>query len=116
MPMGISGDACGNTVMLSWQDPQVYLKSGATTKSEFLDIIDFVDHLHNQSERVVSSSDGFELICRERTKKPKLDSISIPQWSSANLAILYKRVQDGILQHNQIFDYLSYTANIYIVS
>ena len=113
VPIGISGAACGNTGMLSWQDPQVYLKSRATTKSEFLDIVDFVDQSNNQSERVVSSSDGFELICRAGTKKPKLDSLSIPQWSSANLAILYKLVQDGILQNNQIFDYLSYTANIY---
>ena len=50
----------------------MYLKSRATTKSEFLDTVDFVDQSQNQSERVVSSSDGFELICRAGTKNPNL--------------------------------------------
>ena len=53
------------------------------------------------------------MVCRSGVKKLKLESLSITQWSSANLAILYKLVQEGSLEADCIFDYLSYTSYMY---
>ena len=49
----------------SWQDPQFYLKSLASTKSNCYNIMDFVDvGVSNFSEKVLSSGEEFELVCR----------------------------------------------------
>ena len=99
--------------MFSWQDPQVYLKSIANVKSQCLNIVDFVDINYTTTETVVSSNEELEFVCRSGTKKPKLETLTISQWSSANIAILYKLHQDGVLALNEVFDYLSYTSHVY---
>lgn len=98
---------------VSWQDPQVYLKSLSSTKSTCYNVVDFVDVGAEVSEKIVSSGEDFVFLCRSGSKKPKLESLSIAQWSSANIAILYKLVQEGMLSKENVFDYLSYTTFIY---
>jgi len=98
---------------ISWQDPQVHLKSLASTKSNCYEIVDFVDAGANLSEKVLGIGDDYELVCRSGNKKPKLESLSMAQWSAANLAILYKLVQEGSLEVANIFDYLSHTSLVY---
>lgn len=56
---------------------------------------------------------GFQIICRSGPNKPKLEKLTLWKWPSANLAILHKLVEDGVLPMAQIFDYLSHTSRIY---
>ena len=44
--------------------------------------------------------------------KPKLENVSLAQWSVANLAILYRLVAESKLHGGNILDYLSYTTKI----
>lgn len=97
----------------SWTDPQVYLKGISGARCAHYAIVDFVDISSSPVERVVSSNDDFEIVCRSGTRKPKLENISISQWSGANIAILYRLHQDGTLGLPEVFDYLSYTSHIY---
>jgi len=105
----------GNPVVgtFSWQDPQVYLKSMANEKIQVYNIVDFVDVSNTPSEKIVSSGEEFEIVCRSGTRKPKLENLTISQWSAANIAILYKLHQDGVSDLSGVFDYLSYTSYIY---
>ena len=100
--------------MLSWQDPQVYLKSVINSKPSCYNIVDFIDVTNSVSEKVLSAGDdGMEIVCRSGSRKPKLEGITISQWSLANIAILYKLFQEGTLKLEEVFDYLSYTSHIY---
>ena len=101
------------TGMLSWQDPQVYLKSVVNNKVQCLNIVDFVDLNQSVTERVLSTVEDLEFVCRSGSRKPKLDNLTISQWSLANIAILYKLFQEGSIQLHEVFDYLSYTTHIY---
>jgi hypothetical protein len=101
------------TGTLSWQDPQVYIKSVTGSKDHHYNIVDFVDAHLDISEKVVSSGEGFDLVYRSGSRKPKLENLTISQWSGANIAILYRLYQDGTLGLDNIFDYLSYTTFIY---
>jgi hypothetical protein len=112
-PQGGAAPITGN---LSWQDPQVFIKSvSGTTRSTCYNIVDFVDnHIYNaQSERVLSTGDEFEIVCRAGSRKPRLEQLTISQWSLANLAILYRLVEEGSLSSSEILDYLSHTSQIY---
>ena len=42
-----------------------------------------------------------------------LESLSLPQWSVANLAILSRLVSEGMLNQEGMLDYLSYTTKVY---
>ena len=99
----------------SWQDPQVHLKSLASgNQDQFLDITDHVFPGNNlQTERVVSESGDFQFVYKSGPQKPKIENISLSQWSTANLAILHKLVEGGVLPIEQVFDYLSHTTRIY---
>lgn len=101
------------TGMFSWQDPQVFLKSSMGSKTSFYNIVDFVDINQVASDKIVSLGDNLEFVYKTGPRKPKLEDLTLTQWSGANLAILYRLVQEGTLPMDNIFDYLSYTANIY---
>jgi hypothetical protein len=100
------------TGMASWADPQVYLKSLASAKPTCYNIVDFVDVGSSPAERIVSAGDDIEIVCRSGAKKPKLETLTLAQWSMANIAILYKLVQEGQLSNEHVFDYLSYTSHV----
>ena len=98
--------------MLSWQNPQIHLQPVSVTGNCY-DITDFVDSMPNETDKVVSSNDDYQIICRSGPKKPKLENLAVSQWSVANIAILHKLVQDGTLPLSQTFDYMSYTTYLY---
>ncbi|XP_056010407.1 uncharacterized protein LOC130051787 [Ostrea edulis] len=105
-----------NTGMVSWQDPQFYLKalSSNSGPSAHFDIVDFVDNASLlQTERVLSNNEDGQLIFKSGPTKPKLENLHISQWSVANLAILQKLLGENLLAQSQILDYLSYTTRIY---
>lgn len=71
--------------MYSWQDPQVYSNSLNLGASNYLDITDQLVKCH----RVKGSVQGrWGLNYKSGPAKPKLESLSISQWSTANLAII----------------------------
>ena len=91
-------------------------KSVANTKTQCYNIVDFVDVTYSAAERVLSAGTGpeeFEIVCRSGSRKPKLEGLTISQWSLANIAILYKMFEEGSIKLEEVFDYLSYTSHIY---
>ncbi|VDI71189.1 Hypothetical predicted protein [Mytilus galloprovincialis] len=104
----------GNTginSILSWQDPQIYLKhSNIDSKVNYLDIIDFVGNdiggTSMPEERLISNASGGQLVFKSGPLRPKLESLSLCQWSRANLSIMYKLLSTGELAQTQILDYL----------
>lgn len=97
----------------SWSDPQIHIAS-ATGKSTstFYDICDFVPHAVEE-DLVVGGQGDQQLVIKSGPRKPKLESITLSQWSVANLAILYKLVNDGKLVGSHLMDYLSYSTKVY---
>jgi hypothetical protein len=111
---GLTGPRGAITGNLSWQDPQIFLKSASgVSKTSCYNIVDFVDNHNIQSEKILSTGDEFELVCRSGSRKPRLENLTISQWSLANLAILYRLVEDGSLNSSEVLDYLSHTSQIY---
>lgn len=99
----------------SWQDPQIYIKSLTNTQDNYHDIVDFVSACGTSfnDETLLSHSSTGQLIFKSGPSKPKLELISLCQWSMASLAILYKMLEEGSLSQANIIDYLSYTTRIY---
>lgn len=97
----------------SWSDPQIHIAS-ATGKSTstFYDICDFVPHAVEEDLLVGGQGDQ-QLVIKSGPKKPRLESLTLSQWSVANLAILYKLVNEGKLVGPSLMDYLSYTTKVY---
>lgn len=97
----------------SWRDPQIYLAAAASGKSNptFYDITEFVTG--NMEEEIVVGGNGAQqVVLKSGPKKPKIESVTLAQWSVANLAILYRLLGDGKLNATNILDYLSYTTKI----
>jgi hypothetical protein len=65
---------------LSWQDPQVYLKSLVDTKdlSNYHDIVDFISMSGNLSaeEKLLSNSSSGQLVFKSGPVKPKLETVT----------------------------------------
>ena len=61
---------------------------------------------------MVSCEGGNQLVLKTGPSKPKLENLTLCQWSTANLAILHKLVGEG-LSGEGIMDYLSYTTRVY---
>ena len=97
----------------SWSDPQIHIAS-ATGKSisTFHDICDFVPQAVEE-DLVVGGQGDQQLVIKSGPKKPRLESLTLSQWSVANLAILYKLVNEGKLVGPSLMDYLSYTTKVY---
>lgn len=98
-------------VTQSWKDPQIYLSSAATGKSapSHYDIVDFVGG-GVEEEIVVGDTGSHQVVFKSGPKKPKLENVSLAQWSVANLAILYKLHGEEKLTIEGLLDYLSYTT------
>ena len=96
-----------------WNDPQIHIAS-ATGKSTstFFDICDFVPQAVDE-DLVVGGHGDQQLVIKTGPKKPKLESLTLSQWSVANLAILYRLVNEGKLVGPNLMDYLSYTTKVY---
>ena len=108
-----TGTVRGQGPQPSWSDPQIHIASetGKST-STFYDICDFVPHTVDE-ELVVGGQGEQQLVIKSGSKKPRLESLTLSQWSIANLAILYQLVNDGKLAGPSLMDYLSYTTKVY---
>ena len=97
----------------SWNDPQIHL-STATGKSvtDFYDICDFVQGTVEE-ETIISEQGVQQLVFKSGPKKPRLENLTLSQWSIANLAILYKLSGENKLGGPSMLDYLSYTTKVY---
>ncbi len=110
--------AAPSTGSLSWNDPQVFIKMAAGKAGEVsthYDITDFVNLSGAvvREEVVGNGATGAQLVWRTGPQKPKLSSLSTPQWSVANLAILARLKGDGKLDSSATMDYLSYNTRVY---
>ena len=105
--------ASNSPTQVSWNDPQVHLSAAAgKSTSNYLDICDFAQTCLEE-EVVLGSQGDQQIIVKSGPKKPRLENLTLCQWSVANLAILYKLVGEGKLQGSALMDYLSYTTKIY---
>ena len=97
----------------SWRDPQIFLESAASGKSAptHYDITDFISNTVEE-EIVVGGNGTQQVIVKSGPRKPKLENVTLAQWSVANLAILYKLVAESKLHAGNLLDYLSYTTKI----
>ena len=99
------------TTQASWQDPQIHLRPGKP--DSYYDIVDFVGlEAEIPEEIVMDSKNGPQLVLRSHTRKPKLESLTLSQWSIANVAILHKLMTQGA-SLSTVTDYLSHTTRIY---
>ena len=98
---------------MSWNDPQVHISTaGKSASVSYLDICDFVQS--NIEEEVVLGNQGDQqVIVKTGPKKPRLENLTLSQWSVANLAILYRLAGENRLQGPALMDYLSYTTKVY---
>ncbi|CAC5418431.1 TTN [Mytilus coruscus] len=111
------GTVPGVSNIFSWLDPQLCLKSVPIVDSKHLDIIDFVCSNVFQSdinnESLIFSGKWGQLVFKSGPVKPKLESITLCQWSMANISIMYKLLETGALNPQNYLDYMSYSKRIY---
>ena len=71
----------------SRQDPMIHIAT-ATGKSglSYLDVCDFVP-LSVEEELVIGGQGEQQVVVKSGPKKPKLETLSLSQWSFANLSI-----------------------------
>ena len=98
----------------SWNDPQVHI-STASGKSvtQYLDICDFVQNVVQEEDVVLGGQGDQQIVVKSGPKKPRLENLTLSQWSVANLSILYKLAGDNKLVGTALMDYLSYTTKVY---
>ena len=91
----------------------MYLQAAASGKSNpsYYDITEFVTG--NVEEEIVVGRNGAQQVLKSGPKRPRLEPITLAQWSVANLAILYRVLDEGKVQATNILDYLSYTTKIW---
>ena len=65
-----------------------------------------------EEDVVVGGQGEQQLVIKAGPKKPRLESLTLSQWSVANLAILYRLVNDGRLAGSSLMDYLSYSTKV----
>ena len=107
-----SNDASNITLQVSWNDPQIHLSSAAGKSTSYLDIC-YLAQSCVEEEVVLGSHGDQQFIDKSRPKNPRLENMTLSEWSVANLAILYKLVGENKLQGPALMDYLSYTTKIY---
>ncbi|CAC5401158.1 unnamed protein product [Mytilus coruscus] len=70
--------------------------------------------LTESEEKLVSEASGGKLVFKSGPAKPKLETLTVTQWSMANLSIMHKLLAVGDLASSQVMDYLSYTMRLYL--
>ena len=103
----------GPLPQVSWSDPQIHLSSAAGKSAfNYYDICDFVQTTVEE-EVVLGGQGDQQIVVKSGPKKPRLENLTLSQWSVANLAILYKLVSEQKLLGSSLMDYLSYSTKIY---
>lgn len=113
----VNNDGLQGTVpsqpQVSWSDPQIHLSSAAGKSAvSYYDICDFVQS-PIEEEVVLGGQGDQQIIVKSGPKKPRLENLTLSQWSVANLAILYRLVNENKLQGSSLMDYLSYSTKVY---
>lgn len=111
--LSLNQSSTANTISQSWRDPQIFLETAASGKSvpTHYDITDFICNTIEE-EIVVGGNGSQQVVVKSGPRKPKLENVTLSQWSVANLAILYRLVAESKLHAGNILDYLSYTTKI----
>ncbi|MEW8544941.1 MAG: hypothetical protein AB2693_15555 [Candidatus Thiodiazotropha sp.] len=105
---------CAQAAQPSWNDPQIHISSACgKSGSNYLDICDFVQCTVVEEDVVLGGQGDKQIIVKSGPKKPRLENLTLSQWSVANLSILYKLVGDNKLSGTALMDYLSYTTKVY---
>ena len=79
----------------SWQDPQIHLMTAAAGRScHYYDVVDFIGRDVVEEEVVAGTNDGNHIVVKSGVK-PKIESITLSQWSIASLAILFQAPGGG---------------------
>ena len=66
-----------------------------------------------EEEIIVGGAGSHQVVLKSGPRKPRLENVSLAQWTVANLAILYKLHGESKLSGDAILDYLSYKTKIY---
>ena len=83
-----SSSDCNQPTQVSWNDPQIHLSSAAGKSApNHLDICDFVQTCVEE-EVLLGGQGDQQIVVKSGPKKPRLENLSLSQWSVANLAIL----------------------------
>ena len=90
----------------SWQDPQIYLAAASGQLCDgkppsYHDITDFVSRDRVEEQVIAGTHDGTQVIIKTGGKV-KLESLTLSQWSIANLPILDARCR--LNQHSKSND------------
>ncbi|CAC5409356.1 unnamed protein product [Mytilus coruscus] len=96
--------------IFSWKDPQIFLKSASFDPNvNYFDITDFLPNtlgeLTESEEKLVSEASGGKLVFKSGPAKLKLETLTVTQWSMANLSIMHKLLAVGDLASSQVMDY-----------
>lgn len=88
----------------------MHLKTTAG-KPNYYDIVDFVPFANCEQVETTVSGGGNEpeLVIKSGQSKPKLHDVSFPQWSAANMAILDRLIDEGLLSQQGMRQYMNYT-------
>ena len=98
----------------SWNDPLVHISTAAgKSVAQYLDICDFVPNTVVEEDVILGGQGDQQIVVKSGPKKPRLEALTLSQWSVANLSILYKLVGDNKLAGTALMDYLSYTTKVY---
>ena len=98
----------------SWNDPQIHISSASDKSvSNYIDICDFVQSTMVEEDVILGGQGDQQIVVKSGPNKPRLDNLTLSQWSVANLSILYKLVSDNKLGGTALMDYLSYTNKVY---
>ena len=92
-------------------DPRTFLTSKMAGE-KFYDIIDFVPGVLTREEKVTLPGSDSEVTLNIGAWKPKLESVTLQQWSAANAKIFYQLAQDGKITMATLPDYLAYTVMV----
>ena len=90
-------------------------RSSSNSQGKALRIPDFVSRLTPQDdEKIISSDDSARLTLTLGSKKPKLESITMADFSIANIRIFYELLTSNRLPTpDDLRDYLSYSVKIF---
>ena len=108
----------GNDADLFMTDAEVEdswnVEDNAAQSGRTLFIHDFVSRVsHDDQERAVCTQGGTQLILRSTRQKPAPETVTLPQWVSANARIMAKLIKDNTLKSNEeILDYLEYVMDL----
>ena len=89
----------------------MHLDRGQGKPSIHFDIVDFLPQsMEFQEETRLVVSDGApKLVVKGGPQRVKLEKVTLAQWNCANMAIMDKFLQEGLLSTRGVREYMNYT-------